>query len=104
MIYFNCCVIYAAVRLRFALLSINEAPSKSAGDLKRRANKQGGVARRASHRSFMVDQLNVPPAEKVICMTHLQALIHLFSNRGANLRGKTRRRTGGKHKVLLIQS
>lgn len=60
LIYFNWCVIYAAVRLEFALLSINKPHSKSQRALKRNANK----ARCALHCSFMVDQLNVPPAER----------------------------------------
>lgn len=64
LIYFNWCVIYAAVRLRFALLSINKPRSKSQRALKRNANKQCAVAWYALHCSFMVDQLNVPPAER----------------------------------------
>ena len=52
-----------AVRLRFALLSINKAHSKSQRALKRNANKQSGMVD-ALHCSFMVDQLNVPPAER----------------------------------------
>lgn len=83
LIYFNWCVIYAAVRLTFALLSINKPHSKSQRALKRNANKRYCMVRFAL-------LLYGWPAQcascwKVICITHLQALIHLFSNRGANL-------------------
>lgn len=47
LIDFNWCVIYAAVRPRFALLSINKPHGKSQRALKRNANKQCGTARLA---------------------------------------------------------
>lgn len=64
LIYFNWGVIYAAARLRFALLSISKPHSKSQQALKRNANKQRGAAWHAPCCSFMLDQINVPPAER----------------------------------------
>lgn len=65
LIYFNWCVIYAAARHRFALLSINKPHSKSQRALRETENKRSanGVVL-LSRCSFMVDQLNVPPAER----------------------------------------
>lgn len=64
LIYLNWCVIYAAVTLGFALLSINKPLSKSQRALKRNTNKQRAAAWHAPRCSFMVDQINVPPAER----------------------------------------
>lgn len=44
LIYFNWCVMYAAARPRFALLSVSKPHTKSQRALKRNANKQGATA------------------------------------------------------------
>lgn len=51
LIYFNWCVIYAAARLGFALLSINKPHSKSQQALKRNTNKQRSAAWRGTLRA-----------------------------------------------------
>lgn len=102
LIYFNWCVIYAAVRFRFALLSINKPRSKS------QSFKENGKQAMCHGTVSFALLLYGWPAQcascwKVICMTHFQALIHLFSNRGANLCWK-HGRSEENIKVPLIHS
>lgn len=102
LIYFNWCVIYAAVRFRFALLSINKPRSKSQS-----FKEKGKQAMCHGTVSFALLLYGWPAQSascwKVICMTHFQALIHLFSNRGANLCWK-HGRSEENIKVPLIHS